>query len=396
LSEEGTVPEPKIVICHPNEERCREIGEALREQNPELDLTSVTNLSRVVRAVQKRESDIVVAGVDAAEDPTLRAVRNLTENDDLDVGILVVSQNPSRSLLVACMRAGCDEFLEYPIDQDELKEALSHLLQKRVMAGERGGQVTAVYSAKGGTGNTTVATNLAAMIGRALGRPQSASILDLHPQFGDVAMMMDIQEFPRSVADACHDVERMDASLLQGYMTSHDSGASVLPAPLDIEEMDEVDPANLIGVIQQAREVYQHTIMDLPHQFDTVTLAGLDSADQIFLLCDMLLPTIHNTKRAADVLRELEYKESTLKLVINRHYDSREISMQEMSEHIQLPVHWLIPYDSKTCIQAANTGQTVDQVDESCDLARSLDALARTMAGVKIEQKKGGWFFGLG
>jgi pilus assembly protein CpaE len=333
-----------------------------------------------------------VVGVDAADAPTLSTVENLTASEQFDIGILVVSQNPSHSLLLACMRAGCQEFLEFPIDQQELQEALDHLFEKKGMRGGQGGEVTALYSAKGGTGNTTVAINLAGMICRALARPNSACILDLHPQFGDVAMMLDIQEFSRSVADACNDVERLDASLLQGYMTKHDSGAGVLPAPLDIEEMEEVDPADLIGVIQQAREVYRHVILDLPHQLDTIALAGLDSADHVLLLCDMLLPTIHNTKRAAELLKELDYRESKLKLLINRFYESREISVQEISEHIQIPVHWLIPYDSQTCIQAANTGHTVDQVDETCDLARSLDALARTMAGVEIKKKKKGIF----
>lgn len=389
------MPGERIIVCHPNEQRCQKISESLREQNPELELISVTDLRGATSTAEQQQPAMVVVGVDAADDPTLRTVKSLDSHQELDIGILVVSQNPSRGLLVACMRAGCDEFLEYPIKQEELGEALSHLFEKKGMGGAKGGDVTAIYSAKGGTGNTLVATNLGAMISRALGAG-SACILDLHPQFGDVALMMDIKEFSKSVADACMDVERMDASLLKGYMTSHGSGAAVLPAPLDIEEMDEVDPASLIGVIQQAREVYRHVILDLPHQLDTVALAGLDCADEVFLLCDMLLPTIHNTKRAADLFRELEYRKSKLKLIINRYYDCREISVEEISEHVQLPVYWLIPYESQLCIEAANAGHTVDQVNETNDLTRSLDALARSMAGLKIEKTKRGFsFFGL-
>jgi pilus assembly protein CpaE len=357
---------------------------------------SVTDLRRAPDIVEEEAPSVVVVGVDADDDPTLRTVKGLDARASIEAGILVISQNPSRSLLVACMRAGSDEFLEYPIDPDELREALGHLYEKTGLQGGGGGRVTAIYSAKGGTGNTTVATNVAATIARGLGTQTSSCILDVNTQFWDVALMMDIQEFPKSVADACMDADRMDASLLQGYMTYHDSGAAVLPAPLDLDQMDEVDPANLIGVIQEARGIYRHVILDLPHQLDTLALAGLDSADEVYIICDMLLPAIHNTKRVTGLLEELEYSKSHLKLIINRFYESNEISVQEISEHVQLPVHWLIPYESSVAIEGANTGQMVDQIDRRSPLSRSLTALARDMAGLEIKKEKKKFsFFGL-
>lgn len=382
------MPERHIIVCHPNEKRCRDIMGVLQEHNPELELSLITDLRQAAQSVEEEDPAIVVVGVDAADDPSLKTVERLGNREGITAGIMVVSEDPSRDLLVATMRAGCDEFLEYPIDPDELEEALSRLYKKRGLSRGGEGQVTAVYSAKGGTGNTTLATNLVALITRSLGQPNSACILDIHAQMGDVALMMDIQEFSKSVADVSMEASRLDGALLQGYMTSHDSGADVLPAPLELEEMDEVDPANLIGVIEQARSVYQHVILDIPHQLDTLSLAGLDSADQVFVVCDMLLPTIHNTKRTIELLQELEYSKSKLKLIINRYYESDDISIEEISQHVQLPVYWLIPYDSPVAIQAANEGQTVDHIEGRGALARSLVALAQDMAGVEIRPKK--------
>lgn len=390
------MPTPRIIVCHPNEQRCRDIIGAFRKHGPELNLVSVTDLRRAADIVEDEEPTIVVVGVDAADDPTLQTVEAVDERAGIDAGILVVSQEPSRSLLVACMRAGCDEFLEYPIDPGELDEALRRLYKKKGVSQAGEGTVTAIYSAKGGTGNTTMAVNMATMMAQTLGEPNSACVIDVHPQFGDVALMMDIQEFSKSVADACLEAERLDASLLQGYMTDHDSGAAVLPAPLELEEMEEVDPASLIGVIQQAKEVYENVILDLPHQLDTMALAGLDGAENIFIVCDMLLPSIHNTKRIVDTFKELEYSKSDLKLIINRYYESGDISVQEISEHVTLPVHWLVPYDSNVAIEAANAGVPVNQVDENSALSRSLLALSQNTAGVKVEVKEKKFsFFGL-
>jgi len=382
------MPNVRICVCHPNEQHCQEIIDSFKEQDPDLDLLAITDLRRASEMIKDEKAAIVVVGVDAPGDPTLRTISSIDTLEEVDPGIAVVSQQPSQELLVACMRAGCDEFLEFPIDGKELADALNRLYRKKGIVQQSQGQVTAIYSAKGGTGNTTVAANLASMVAAALGGDSPCCLLDLNPQFGSVALMLDIREFSHSIADACHDAERLDASLLDSYLTRHDNGVAVLPAPLELDEMSDVDPANLMNVIQQCEDLFDNVFLDLPHSLDTMTIAALDAADQVFILCDMMLPTIHNTKQVVEMFKELEYKKTKLKLVINRYYDSDEISLQEISEHIQLPVYWVIPYDSVVSIAAVNSGRTFKDVDESSQAAKSLMALSHELAGVPAQQPR--------
>lgn len=391
--------QPHIVVCHPNEQQCREIVDALKEHESGVKITGITDLRSVGERIVEQQPTVVVVGVDSADDPTLRTVEVIKSREEINAGILVVSQDPSRDLLVACMRAGCDELVEFPINPKELGDALSRLYQKKGAGGDGNGQITAVYSAKGGTGNTMIATNLVAMISRCTGQPNTACIMDLNPQFGDVALMMDIREFSKSVPDVCEEADRLDEELLRGYTTQHDSGAAVLPASLDTEQGEDMDPAALLDVLELVGDVYPHVILDLPHSLDTITLAGMDVADEVFVICDMILPSIHNTQRAVEKLHELDYDNSTLKLVINRYYESNAISVGEISEHVGMPVHWLVPYDSAVTIEGANSGRIVDSVDRNCDLTRSLRALARATAGMEMparkKKKKKFSFFGL-
>jgi pilus assembly protein CpaE len=99
----------------------------------------------------------------------------------------------------------------------------------------------------------------------------------------------------------------------------------------------------------------------------------------------MTLPAIQNTIRAVETLRELEYKKGKLKLIVNRYYDSDQISLREISEHVRLPIHWLVPYDSRVAISAANSGQTFESTDADSEAALSLLALAQHTAGVDIK-----------
>ena len=114
---------------------------------------------------------------------------------------------------------------------------------------------------------------------------------------------------------------------------------------------------------------------------------GLDEADEIFIISDMVLPSIRNTIRALEAFYELDYKRDKLRFIINRFYDSHQISLDEIVEHVNLPIHWLIPYDSEVAISSMNAGQMIDVTDPESQAAHSLVALAQHTAGLAPKER---------
>ena len=285
------------------------------------------------------------------------------------------------------MRAGSDEFIEFPVRQEELAKTMNNLFRRKGIAagGER--KVIAVFSAAGGMGVTTVACNLAVGIGHALVGGRSCCIIDMNLQFGAVALALDIRQIRYTLVDAVREQERLDEDLLQTFMTDHPSGISVLPGPLSIADMEEMDPWRLRGVIQTCSETYQYVILDMPHVIDDSSIVGLDEADEIFLICDMVLPSIRNTIRALKTFGELGYEKEKLKFIVNRFYDSDEVSLEEIGEHVDLPLHWLVPYRSEPSITALNSGRPLLECAPKSPVTRSLQALARHTAGMKAYLK---------
>jgi pilus assembly protein CpaE len=387
--------EISLLVLHPNAEYGRTLVQAFAQYNSEMEIVHLTDMRDAPSVVAQDRPSTVVVGVDSAEDPALRTVQAIRTAAPT-IGIVVISQAPTHELLVSCMRAGTDEFLEFPIEADKLAEAMDGLFRRKGIAGATTGKVTAVFSASGGTGVTTIASHLAAGIAAEIGTSDAACILDMNLQFGTVALAMDIREITHTLTEAAADLERLDENLLRSFMSEHTSGAFVLPAPLAVGEADNVDPWGLRGVIQMCRKAFQHVILDMPHQIVDASIVGLDEADDILLVCDMVLPSVRLAIRALETFDELEYKRDRFHLVINRHYDSHQISLDEVVQHVKLPIYWLIPYDSQAAISSLNGGQTMDVACPDSEAAHSLVALAQHTAGIvpkaKSSRKRRGFF----
>lgn len=384
----------RIIVLHPDERYCNEIAKPFREYDPDMGIEAVVDLRSAADRVAEDAPGMVAVAVDAPNDPALRAIEAISAVN-ADVGIIVISKEPTQELLVSCMRAGADEFLEYPVDPGELAKAMEGLARRKGIISTRQGKVVAVFSPAGGVGVTTVASGLAAGIATELSGRNVCCILDMCLQFGSVALAMDIREFSHTLADAAHDSDRLDENLLRSMMSVHSSGCAVLPAPLSVAELETLDPWHVRAVIQTCRKMYQYVVLDTPHHVDEVSIVGFDEADEIFVVCDMVLPSIRNTIRALEMFRELEYKNDKLKLVLNRYYDSHQVSLDEIVKHVGLPIHWLVPYDSRAAITAMNSGQTIDAVDPESQAGHSLVALAQDTAGIvpKARQKRKRGFF---
>ena len=88
------------------------------------------------------------------------------------------------------------------------------------------GRIITVFSPKGGTGKTVIATNLAAALSKAGDR--RTLLLDLDLQFGDAAIMLGIEP-EKTIFDFVNAPGELDPDKLAGYTTKHKSGLDILP-----------------------------------------------------------------------------------------------------------------------------------------------------------------------
>ena len=172
-----------------------------------------------------------------------------------------------------------------------------------------------MFSAKGGVGKTTISTNLAAAL--ADGGKRSVCVVDLDLALGDVSIVM--QLFPvHTIADAVGMEDSLDPQALEGLLTQHSPGLSVLVAPVQPDAKDRIK-GELIGrVLRILKERFDVVVVDTPPAFDDVVLQAFDESDLLLLVANLDVPALKSLKITAETLGLLNHPRDRWRLVLNR------------------------------------------------------------------------------
>ena len=206
--------------------------------------------------------------------------------------------------------------------------------------GRSRGRVLTVFSAKGGCGKTTVATNLAAVLAD---RRQAPGVLvDLDLAFGDVAIAL--QLFPsHTIADAISLGATLDAQGVAGLLTPHSPGLTTLVAPLEPGVASSI-PAELVGrILDVLREQYDFVVVDTPPAFDDQVLAAFDRSDVIALLATLDIPAVKNLKLTLETMELLNYPPERYCVVMNRSDAKVGLALSDVEKTLGTTVVAQIP-----------------------------------------------------
>jgi pilus assembly protein CpaE len=305
------------------------------------------------------------------------------------LGVILVRNQVTTPLLQEALRAG---LLDVVARQDTLSlqsaiKRSAHLAAARrdqapehpptptaIEQPARRGRVITVFSAKGGSGKTTLATNLAAVLADR-GRRQ-VCIVDLDLAFGDVAIAM--QLFPaRTIADAVPLNGAIDSSAVAAMLTHHSAGLSAIVAPTEPSASESIHPTLISHLLDVLRTDFDYIVVDTRAAFDDEVLAALDVSDLITLIVTPDVPALKTLKITIETLIELSYPPSKFRLVLNRCDAKVGISHTEVEKTAQLPISGLIP-GSRDVPATINRGVPIVQDDPKHPVSTAIRAFADT------------------
>jgi pilus assembly protein CpaE len=253
------------------------------------------------------------------------------------------------------------------------------------LEGRRNGKLLAFFSPKGGSGSTTVVTNVGIELHRVTGK--KTLLVDLDLELGEIASLLGVR--PRfNFVDLVRNVHRMDADLLSSYIEGHKSGVQVLSAPFEPEVGEQVGGEEIARALALLRSHYDYVLVDTSKSLGAPALAALRSADQIFLVTNMDVPSLRNLKRCLPILNGVTSGDETrLRLVVNRFNGKGLVGRKDIEETLGLEVFWTLPNDFDTVITSISAGQPL-VLQGSSRYAKELKALTRDIASGAEGQTK--------
>jgi pilus assembly protein CpaE len=176
-------------------------------------------------------------------------------------------------------------------------------------------KVVTVFSAKGGCGKSTLATNLAVCL--ADGGQRRVCLVDLDLAFGDVGIMLQLSP-ERGIADVVASRDRIDAGLIRALLTPYAPGVDVLLAPVGPTEAERIDRELVVAVLAAVRTMADYVVIDTPAHFTEGVLAALDVTDVHVLVATPDVPALKNLRIAMDMLDLLGLGKDNRLVVLNR------------------------------------------------------------------------------
>jgi pilus assembly protein CpaE len=235
------------------------------------------------------------------------------------------------------------------------------------------GRVVSVFCTKGGTGKSVVAINLAVALAKRTIQP--VVLVDADLQFGDVALMLQLQP-THTIAEAVQAGDRLDGTLLENLLLRHPpSGLLVLAAPIEPSSADQIGRADLTRILEILRERCAYVVVDTSANFAEVTLAAIESSDDILVMAGLDVMSLKSARIGLQTMRVLGIPFSRVKFVLNRANTRVGLTEADAERALQLKVDAALPSDILVA-ESVNRGVPVITSAPRSKFAKSIDHLA--------------------
>lgn len=344
-----------IAVIDKEEESVEKISGLLKNVSDLEIIQASTSLKDLEVMLQEKISAVVLLGPSYVLEDVEKLLRSHSADLFLVKVILLVKET-SANLLRKAIKLNVHDVLEFPFTFNDLKESIERAEDtfKEVLAGKsdtlrevekrerQGSKIIMAFSAKGGTGTSFVATNLAVdLINQ---NKKGVVLFDLNYQFGDVALMLNL--YPKhTIYDIMSVIDRLDSEMLNSFLTTHSSGVKVLPVPVEPSQGEAISTRSTMKIMDILSKISDCIVIDTPSVFSENVLSLLEKTDYLCMVASMDVPSIKNLKVSLQVLEQLKFPQEKIFVILNRADSKVGITLDEIEKTIGRRVDVTIPSD---------------------------------------------------
>jgi pilus assembly protein CpaE len=266
-----------------------------------------------IRDLGKQDSpDVLVVDLTGVH-LTTGAMEELAQVCEPSVRVIAIGDRNDISLYRDLRALGVAEYLFKPLPADQIEQALTRVMSGRSTENHgRQGKLIAVTGARGGTGTTTIAINLAAHLART-GRYIALVDLDLHG--GTIALTLNLKP-GQALREAIETPDRVDAVFLERAMTTAADRLDVLASEEPLGDRLAFHPEPVLALLNQLQNLYHYIVIDMPQGLTIPAWPILDAASVRVVVADGSLASARDANRLRTIFEETAEKKRTL-VVLN-------------------------------------------------------------------------------
>jgi len=343
--------------------------------------------TEAVSLASELKPDVIICGMSSPPERSIQTIEAL-----LDVlpetPIVTYGWRDDAETVRLAMIAGARDYLAMPANAERVLESVRSVLEseerKRLrLSGQSKamgprGLTIAVFGVKGGVGKSTIATNLGVALSSELA--QSVVLVDGDNNFGDAAAMLDLKP-ERSILDLLRDVDTVEPGNVTGYLTQHESGLWILPAPRECLQWRSVTPDRFRKIVTLLARRFDVVLIDTAGALGDLSLAALEEANMVLWVTSSDFSSINNSLLALETLDQLSYPDSRIRLMLNVNSAEDGVRPAKIEQVLGREFFWLIPYDRQIRL-GGQVGKPAVSTHKSSRGAQSIIQLAQALMGL--------------
>ena len=327
------------------------------------------------------EPDVVIVGPDCSDGEALNfAIAAASASPT--TAVIIVRDEILNGLHPEAMRAGVREIVDLSSEDGHIGRAVERSLAwteglKRATGADpdpgASGRLITVFSSKGGTGKTFLATNLAAAIARHV--DSQVALLDADLTMGDAFTYFGVE--PSMGGGDLATIDSMapaDVARLGVELSARLTGFAAVPDHANVE----LSADTVVRMAKKLREDFAFTVVDVPGDYSDAVLGILDLADDVVLMASLDVVGIKHMARAIETLTSIGISVDKIRVALNRADSKVGIEPDDVRRILEVDVDALIP-SSRLVPASLNAGRILIENEPGSSVAKSIDALAQKL-----------------
>lgn len=320
----------------------------------------------------------------------------ITQAKSRGIKVILIAEDVTPASLHQLLRKGADEFVPYPLPEQELQSAIerlktpepeqvraNHQTANLKSGADKEGALIVTHGLAGGTGSTTLAVNLAWELATVdANDPPSVCLIDLDLQYGSVSTYLDL---PRreAVYEMLTDTENLDEEVFGQALLSFEDRLQVLTAPADMLPLDLISPEDIARVIEMARSHFDYVVVDMPSTLVQWSETILQAAHVYFALLELDMRSAQNALRLKRALQSEDLPFNKLRFALNRAPRFTDLSgksrVKRMGESLGISIDLQLPDGGKQVTQGADHGTPLALSAAKNPLRKEITKLAQSI-----------------